>query len=138
MLAIDGEIFALKAIVDDDGTLHVDDFVERGLPPFRRIAFIRDVPAGGSRGGHAHKLQSEYVICVSGGLDVRVEARGRVETIALREPGHGLLLPGATWRDLVNFAPGTIVAVLATDAFDERDYIRDHDAFLAWEVRRDE
>jgi len=95
---------------------------------------ITEVPAGGSRGGHAHKRQYEYVICVSGGADVRLESRGELETVALRRPGRTLYLPAGYWRDLVAFAPGTVLAVLATEPFDEDDYIRDYDAFVRWEA----
>jgi dTDP-4-dehydrorhamnose 3,5-epimerase-like enzyme len=128
------EVFDLERIVDDAGTLYVGELARFRHGPFDRIVLITGVPAGGSRGGHAHKRQYEYVICVSGGVDVRLESRGELATVELRRPGRALYLPAGYWRDLVGFAPGTVIAMLANEPFDEDDYIRDHDAFVRWEA----
>lgn len=128
------EVFDLERIADEAGTLYVGELARLRHGPFDRIVLITGVPAGGSRGGHAHKWQYEYVICVSGGVDVRLESRGALSTVALRRPGRALYLPAGYWRDLVGFTPGTVLAMLATEPFDEDDYIRDHEAFLRWEA----
>lgn len=128
------EVFDLERIVDEAGTLYVGELAQLGHRPFQRIVLITGVPPGGSRGGHAHKRDDEYVICVSGGVDLRLESRGEVATVQLRRPGRALYLPAGYWRDLVHFTPGAVIAMLATEQFDEDDYIRDHDAFVRWEA----
>lgn len=128
------EVFDLERIVDETGTLYVGELAQLRHGPFGRIVLITGVPPGGSRGGHAHKREDEYVICVSGGVDLRLESRGELATVQLRRPGRTLYLPAGYWRDLVHFAPGTVIAMLATEPFDEDDYIRDYDTFLRWEA----
>lgn len=128
------ETFDLERIVDGAGTLYVGELARFHHGPFDRIVLITGVPAGGSRGGHAHKRQYEYVICVSGGADVWLESHGELAKVELRRPGRALYLPAGYWRDLVAFAPGTVIAMLAAEPFDEDDYIRDYDAFVRWEA----
>jgi dTDP-4-dehydrorhamnose 3,5-epimerase-like enzyme len=128
------EVFDLERMVDDEGTLYVGELARFHHGPFGRIVLIAGVPPGGSRGGHAHKRQYEYLICVHGGADVRLESRGEVATVELRRPGRTIYLPAGYWRDLVAFTPDTVLAMLATEPFDESDYIRDHDAFVRWEA----
>jgi dTDP-4-dehydrorhamnose 3,5-epimerase-like enzyme len=128
------EVFELARIAGDTGTLYVGDLVELGLPPIRRIALITEVPAGSARGGHAHKTQNEYLVCISGSVDVRLESRGAIALIPLRAVGKVLYLPAGYWRDLINFAPSSVLALLATEPFDQDDYLQDYAEFVAWEA----
>jgi dTDP-4-dehydrorhamnose 3,5-epimerase-like enzyme len=130
VLAVD-----LKRIVDDRGTLYAVELAELGIEPIRRIAFITGVVPGSSRGGHAHREQAEYVVCISGGVDVRLESRGVRTIVPLRVAGRIVQLPPGCWRELVGFAPGTVLALLSPHPFDESDYLRDYDEFRTWETR---
>ncbi|HEY0614747.1 MAG TPA: FdtA/QdtA family cupin domain-containing protein [Candidatus Elarobacter sp.] len=128
------QVFQLERIVDDAGTLYVGDLESRGIPPIRRVAFITDVPLAAARGGHAHKTQDEYLVCVRGGVDVCLESRGASAVVPLRTVGAVLHLPAGSWRDVLHFAPGTLLALLAPDPFDASDYIDDYPAFIRWEA----
>ena len=127
------EVFDLEHIADPTGTLYVADFIRRGGPPCNRFFFITGVPRGERRGGHAHKRQAEYLVCVSGSLDVHIESRGVTEAVPLRK-GRALYLPGGHWIDLINFSSDAVLAVLVAHPYDESDYIRDRGAFRRWEA----
>jgi quercetin dioxygenase-like cupin family protein len=128
------EVFDLERIAGPSGTLHVADLVLRGHGPFSRIFFLTGVPRGHARGGHAHKEQAEYLICIQGTVDVRIESRGCADVVVLGRPGRALYLPPGCWLDLLNFSDDAVLAVLSADSFDESDYIRDRAAFSRWEL----
>jgi hypothetical protein len=96
-----------------------------------RAYYVYGVPAGARRGGHAHRTLHQAVFCLSGRLDVSVDDGSERRDFALEEPRTGLYLPPMVWRDLHGFAAGTIYMALASKAYDEDDYIRDHDEYLS-------
>ena len=104
------------------------DFLFRGNHLRRGAA---SVPAGAERGGHSHKEQKEFLIALSGSFDVILND-GKVEKlVTLNKPFEGLLITNGIWRELKNFSSGAVCLVVATDVFEEADYIRDFDDFLA-------
>jgi dTDP-4-dehydrorhamnose 3,5-epimerase-like enzyme len=127
------EVFDFTPISDASGTLFVGELKSRGTA-IERFYFITGVPAGARRGGHAHRTQAKYLVCVQGGVDVYVEAHGRVDVVPLDRVGRALYLPAGYWLELVNFSPGAGLAVLSEHAYDEADYIRDHAEFRRWEL----
>jgi len=109
-------------------TLEPDD----GVVPFaiRRVYYIHHVPTGVTRGGHAHRALRQLMICLSGRLDVHLDdGRGRV-SVTLSDPRVGLLLAPMTWREMNDFAPDTVCLVLASEPYDEADYIHDYPEFV--------
>ena len=128
------EVFDLERIADASGTLYVGELARRGTGPIERFFLIAGVPPGGSRGGHAHKAQGEYVVAVHGCVDVRLESQGNVWFVSLDRVGRALYIPPGYWLDLFDFSDDAVLAVLSTHAFDERDHIRDRTAFHMWEA----
>lgn len=121
-----------KHHTDRRGSLSV---VENNITvPFeiKRVFYLYDVPGGESRGGHAHKTQSQFIVAVSGSFTVTVDD-GRVKrTFFLNHPYQGLqVLPGL-WNTLTDFSSGAVCMVLVSDIFDEDDYIRDYGEFLSF------
>lgn len=98
--------------------------------PIARVFFVHGVPAGAVRGGHAHRRLEETIFCLRGRLDVTVDDGRRRRTFPLEQPRLGLYLPPLTWFELTGFSPETAYLVLASAAYDEGDYIRDHDEYL--------
>jgi dTDP-4-dehydrorhamnose 3,5-epimerase-like enzyme len=98
----------------------------------KRVYYLYDVPSGGERGGHAHKEQLELLIAVSGSFDVVLNDGNFEKIITLNKPNIGLLIPIGIWRELENFSSGSVCLVLASDEFDEEDYIRDYDIFRSF------
>lgn len=125
------EIIELPKIVDPRGNLTV---VTEGIEVpfnFSRAYWIYDVPGGESRGGHAHKVCQEFIVALSGSFTLRLEdGHGNVESFHLNHPYQGLIIKNHIWRTLEDFSSGSVALVLASDVFDEEDYIRDHEEFI--------
>jgi dTDP-4-dehydrorhamnose 3,5-epimerase-like enzyme len=98
----------------------------------KRIYYLYDVPGGLSRGAHAHKELQQLVIALSGSFDITLDDGNAKRTFQLSKPNMGLLIPSGLWRELNNFSSGSICMVLASELYDEHDYIRDYDKFEVW------
>lgn len=109
--------------------------VENGKDiPFdvKRTYYLYDVPGGESRGGHAHKELSQLIIAASGSFTVTLDD-GRVKrTFTLNRPYQGLYVVPGIWRTLDDFSSGAVCLVLASERYDEADYIRDYDKFIEY------
>lgn len=123
------KIIDIPKISDPRGNLSV---IEKDCIPFKfkRVYYLYDVPSDAYRGGHAHKEQLEFLIALSGSFDVILDDGKNRSKLMLNKPNKGLLIPAGIWRELDNFSSGTVCLVLASDEFDENDYIRDHKEFL--------
>lgn len=95
-----------------------------------RSYWLFDVPAGSHRGGHAHRRLQQLIIALSGSFDVVLDDGKERRVISLNRPDRGLYLPKGIWRELENFSAGAVCLVLASEPFDEEEYIRDYDEFL--------
>ena len=127
----DVQLIEIPKICDSRGNLSV---IEGNTIPFvsKRVYYLYDVPSGGERGGHAHKEQQELLIAVSGSFDVVLNDGSLKKIITLNKPNIGLLIPMGIWRELENFSSGSVCLVLASDEFDEEDYIRDYQSFKSF------
>jgi len=113
--------------------------INNGLEiPFavRRVYYLYDVPGGESRGGHAHKALQQVIIAASGSFEVQVDDGKTKRTFALNRPYIGVHLPPGLWRELSNFSSGAICLVLASETFDEEDYIRDYQDYIKYKNKR--
>lgn len=97
-----------------------------------RVYYLYDVPGGAERGGHAHKELQQLVVSIMGAFDVVLDDGVRRRTVRLNRAYQGLYVPRLMWRELVAFSSGGICLVLASLHFDEGDYIRDYDEFVAY------
>jgi len=98
----------------------------------KRAYWVYDVPAGECRGGHAHKLCKEVLIALSGSFHVTVDNGEEQKIVLLNHPYQGLLIDTDVWRTLDDFSSGAVCLVLASEPFDEDDYIREYDDFLRY------
>jgi dTDP-4-dehydrorhamnose 3,5-epimerase-like enzyme len=104
---------------------------ERTIPfPIQRVYYLYDVPGGAVRGGHAHRNLQQVLIALSGSFDVVLDDGLERKKFFLNRSWHGLLIPSLVWRELENFSSGAVCLVLASEYFEESEYIRDHDQFL--------
>ncbi len=113
----------------DSGNITV---VENNIDlPFevKRVYYLYDVPGGEMRGGHSHKELCSLLVAAGGAFDVILDDGVTVRTVTLNRPNYGLLIVPGIWRELNNFSSGSICLVLASDYYDEDDYIRDYDEF---------
>ena len=127
-----GKLIDLPKIADLRGNLTVAE--GSCLVPFdiKRAYWVYDVPGGESRGGHAHKKLKQFVIALSGSFDVTLDDGTEKQTYHLNHPYQGLLIETGIWRTLDDFSSGAVCLVLASEHFEEDDYIYDYDEFLKY------
>ena len=130
MQTLDIKLIDLPKIGDPRGNLTVAEG-QRVVPfEIKRAYWVYDVPGGESRGGHAHKRLRQLVIAVSGSFTVTLDNGCERKTILLNHPWQGLLIDINTWRTLDDFSSGAVCLVLASEHFEEDDYIYDYEEFL--------
>jgi dTDP-4-dehydrorhamnose 3,5-epimerase-like enzyme len=102
--------------------------------PFKinRTYWIYDVPGGEIRGGHAFKEQEEVVVALSGSFDIVVNDSNIETRIHLNRSYNGLYIPAGLWRHMDNFSTNSVVMVLASTFFNEKDYIRNFNDYLKY------
>ncbi|MCR5198396.1 MAG: FdtA/QdtA family cupin domain-containing protein [Prevotella sp.] len=132
MPTLDIKLIDLPKITDPRGNLTVAE--GGGEVPFdiKRAYWVYDVPGGESRGGHAHKRLRQLVIALSGSFTVTLDNGQERKTVLLNHPWQGLVIETNTWRTLDDFSSGAVCLVLASEHFDEDDYIYDYDEFLKY------
>lgn len=96
----------------------------------KRSYYLYDVPGGESRGGHAHKALSQLIIAASGSFTVTLDDGKVKRTFVLNRPYQGLYVVPGIWRTLDDFSSGAVCMVLASEGYDEHDYIRDYEEFI--------
>lgn len=84
-----------------------------------------------NRGGHAHKKLRQSFLCIAGEASV-VLTDGSAREVANLKAGQAITIAPGLWRDINPLSEGSILLVLASDAFDEEDYIRDFLQFQRW------
>lgn len=100
--------------------------------PFKvkRVYYLYDVPGGVERGGHAHKELQQLIVAVSGSFTVVLDDGTVKRSFVLNRPYLGLLMKPGIWRVLEDFSSGSVCMVLASEKYDESDYIRDYQQFI--------
>jgi hypothetical protein len=131
MIVHNSKIIELPKIEDVRGNL---TFIESGNHiPFNieRLYWIYDVPGGQKRGGHAYKMLKEFIIALSGSFDVVLNDGKKEKRISLNRSYRGLYVPNLIWRSLENFSTNSVCLILASEKYNENDYIRDFNNFLS-------
>jgi dTDP-4-dehydrorhamnose 3,5-epimerase-like enzyme len=126
----DAIIMNLPKIEDPRGNLSIIE-EEKNIPfKIERTYWIYDVPGGQLRGGHAFKVQQEFIVALSGSFDVVVDDGREKKLFSLNRSYYGLYIPAGLWRQMENFSTNSLAIVLSSTAFSEDDYIREYDDFL--------
>lgn len=126
-----GKIIELKKITDPRGNLTVAEQWKDVPFEIHRVYWTYDVPGGESRGGHAHRKLEQCVVAMSGSFTVTLDNGHERCTYLLNHPWQGLIIEPGTWRTLDDFSSGAVCLVLASELYEEEDYIREYDDFKA-------
>lgn len=95
----------------------------------RRVYYIYDTKKDVSRGFHAHKNLEQILICVHGSCKVLLDDGYERQTVLLDNPCKGLYVANDMWREMFDFSQDAVLLVLASELYDETDYIRSYDDF---------
>lgn len=125
----DCNLIELSKIQNSTGNITVLE--NRSNIPFivKRIYYLYDVPGGESRGGHAHYNLEQYIIAASGSFDVIIDDGFNKKRFFLNRPNLALHIVPGLWRKLDNFSSGSICMVLASEIYNESDYLRNYNNF---------
>lgn len=126
----DCRIIDLRKISDPRGNLTP---IEGGTDiPFdiKRVYYLYDVPGGESRGAHAHKQLQQLIVAASGSFTITLDDGKEKKSFTLNRSYYGLLIVPGIWRDLDNFSSGAVLLCLASEHYQNDDYIRDYEEFL--------
>lgn len=123
------KIIELPKIIDPRGNLTVAESMKNVPFDIKRVYWVYDVPGGEHRGGHAHKQCKELLVAVSGSFTVTLDDGKEKYKYLLNHPYQGLFIDTNTWRTLDDFSSGAVCLVIASEKFEEEDYIREYDDF---------
>lgn len=120
----------IQPIDDDRGSLVALE-ANKAVPfDIKRVYYIFDTKQGVARGFHAHKALKQLVVCITGSCRMVLNNGLHKEEIMLDSPKKGLLVENLVWHEMYDFTSGCVLLVLASEHYDEADYIRDYDEFL--------
>lgn len=122
----------VTSILDNRGNLDIAEFQNIGNFETKRIYYISNVPESDTRGAHAHKNLNQIFFAVAGSFNMTVTDGYITETVELKAHEMGYFLAAGYWRDLKQFSSDAVCLVLASEHYDEADYIYSYDEFLRW------
>ena len=102
--------------------------------PFRvrRVYYLYDTGKDVTRGFHAHKKLQQILVCIHGSCKIRLDNGREKKVIPLEKPYEGLYIDSNIWREMFDFSSDAVLMVLASELYDESDYIRNYDEFLRY------
>ena len=130
MTKVNYKLLDFKTLGDERGSLIA---IEEGYnAPFdiKRVYYIFDTKKGVERGFHAHINLKQIAIAVKGSCTFVLDDGNKRKEIRLKNPNQGLFIEGLIWREMKDFSPDCVLVVLASEHYDESDYIRVYKSFL--------
>lgn len=100
--------------------------------PFKikRVYYMYDMSPRIVRGRHAHKNLQQILICIHGSCKILLDNGSEKKVVPLEKPYEGLYVANNMWREMYDFSKDAVLMVLASELYDENDYIRNYDEFL--------
>lgn len=118
------------ALGDERGSLVALE-AEKTVPfPIKRVYYIFGTNAGVSRGFHAHKRLQQVALCITGKCRMILDDGRQRNEVWLDSPNKGLIIGDLVWREMHDFSEDCVLLVMASEHYDENDYIRDYQDFL--------
>lgn len=127
----DARFLELPRHARDDGEVVVAEAMQH-IPFAIARLFVLRAPQGAERGHHAHRLCSQFMICVHGIVDILCDDGRNRRIFSLDRSNLALVAPPSIWNTVTFRQPDSVLAVLCDRAYEEHDYIRDYSEFLAF------
>jgi dTDP-4-dehydrorhamnose 3,5-epimerase-like enzyme len=130
MINSSNKLLDFKTLGDERGSLIAIEQDYNAPFEIKRVYYIFDTKEGVERGFHAHINLKQIAIAVKGSCVFVLDDGKKREEIKLSNPNQGLFIEGLIWREMKDFSSDCVLVVLASEHYDESDYIRDYDKFL--------
>jgi hypothetical protein len=115
-----------------DGNLFIAESGRQVPFPIKRVYFINTLAnPKATRGHHAHRRLEQVLFCINGSFVLHLDDGRAKQRVRLNDPAIGVRLGPMLWHTMTGFSYDCVILVLASDWFDEADYIRDYAAFQA-------
>jgi dTDP-4-dehydrorhamnose 3,5-epimerase-like enzyme len=129
---MDIDLIKFNKIADQDGAL-ISLEENKNIPfTIKRVYYIFDTIPGITRGKHSHKDINQLLVCVKGSCTILLDDSVEKSEVNLSTPDVGLMVKKDIWHEMYNFSPDCVLMVLADQYYDEADYIRNYQDFLAY------
>lgn len=115
---------------DDRGSLVALEANKTVPFDIKRVYYIFGTEMGVARGFHAHRALKQVAVCVTGSCRMLLDNGRHREEVLLDSPTKGLVVEDLVWHEMHNFTPDCVLLVLASEHYDEADYIRNYEDFL--------
>ena len=127
------QIISIKSVATENlGALSFFE-ASRDVPfEVKRIYYIYNAPEGTQRGGHAHRNLHQILFCPYGKIEIVLDDSAERESVILDNPIKGLIIGPGLWREMIWHSDNAVLCVAASEYYDEHDYIRDYQDFLAY------
>ncbi len=96
----------------------------------KRVYYIFDTKADVRRGFHAHKHLEQVAVCIKGACTFKLDDGKSQQHIRLDTPSRGLYIGNSVWREMYDFTENCVLLVMASNLYDESDYIRNYNDFI--------
>ncbi|WP_412971995.1 sugar 3,4-ketoisomerase [Glaciecola sp. MF2-115] len=124
-----------KSCGDERGSLIALEQIKNVPFDIKRVYYMFDTKEGVTRGFHAHKALKQVAIAVKGSCNFVLDNGKKRVNVKLDDPCKGLLIEEFIWREMNQFSPDCVLMVLASEYYDESDYVRDYDEFLKAQLK---
>lgn len=133
---MDAYIVTFQEHGDERGMLVALEYEKECPFPIKRVYYMYDTRENVRRGYHAHRNLRQMLICVNGSCKIHLDDGEETREIILDTPQKGLYLGKGIWREMYDFTPHAVLISLASELYDESDYIRNYQQFIE-ERKRD-
>lgn len=123
-------VFNIKG--DERGSLVALENMKEIPFDIKRVYYITDTQQDVVRGHHAHKNLKQVLICVHGSCRIGLDDGTEKTEVLLDKINEGLYIESNMWRTMYDFSEGAVLLVLASELYDEADYIRNYDKFIEY------
>lgn len=124
------KLLDIKTLGDERG--HLVALENDKSVPFaiKRVYYLTDTQPGVPRGFHAHKELTQVAVCVSGRCLMKMDDGYTQEEVWLDAPDKAIVIDKMIWHEMHDFSSDCVLLVLASDFYDEQDYIRNYEVFV--------
>ena len=98
----------------------------------KRVYYMYSTIKDAVRGRHAHKSLQQILICIHGSCKLRLDDGSEKQEVTLNHPNEGIYIANNIWREMYDFSEDAVLLVLASEIYNETDYIRDYGEFLKY------